>query len=157
MWLTHYRPEPCSSTPLLCISHHVIPPAMSVEVLSSSCDCLDRLRPLLCGYVFGREALLTQTQSDLFQFKGTTAEPQVQASGENLRGQLVQGLPVRIIRVPKHIYEKYMYCSAAPGRSDPRDVGHKASEERSGSCRPSPHPSLESQEDGRDTDPVEHG
>ena len=76
---------------------------MSVEVLSSSCDCLDRLRPLLCGYVFGREALLTQTQSDLFQFKGTTAEPQVQASGENLRGQLVQGLPVRIIRVPKHI------------------------------------------------------
>ena len=50
----------------------------SVEVPSSSCDCLDRLRPLLCGYVFGREALLTQTQSDLFQFKGTTAEPQVQ-------------------------------------------------------------------------------
>lgn len=50
-----------------------------------------------------------------------------------------------------------MYFSAAPGRSDPRDVGRKASEERSGSCRPGPHPSLESQEDGRDTDPVEHG
>ena len=30
-------------------------------------------------------------------------------------------------------------------------------EERSGSCRSGPHPSLESQEDGSDADPVDHG
>lgn len=69
-WAAHYRSEPCLPPPLLYIPHCAAPLAMSVEVLSTSCDCLDPLRPLLCGYVFGREALLTQTRSGLFQFKG---------------------------------------------------------------------------------------
>ena len=45
------------------------------------------------------------------------------AGEENLTGQLVQGLPILSIRAPKHAYEKCRCSGAAPGSSDPGDVG----------------------------------
>lgn len=85
--MTYYRYEPSSVTPLLYISHGVVPLGMSVEMLNGPHDCLDFLRPLLCGYIIGREAQLTQTQSGLFQvIKAELQSLGSPAGEENLTG-----------------------------------------------------------------------
>lgn len=95
-----------------------------------------------------REALLTQTQSGLFQFKGMDCRASSPGKLGEPRRSACLGAPSP---VPRHIYEKYTCPSAAPGSSDPRDMGCKSSEEQSGGCGSGPHPSLETQEDGSDT------